>query len=168
MANGLKPFKVKPFIVWTCVIALLVIVVFASSRSNYVIKDQEETVLTTSPTTVIPSQIPDSVPTPGPPNLLPPSPPSLGMSQVSLLDRIQLVARVPMATLEEASDAMYDAKFDDVFKTSEQQGIVDRMEPLDTEEDDILFREPGVMEKSPDALFDVLKVKAPRFMIDEE
>jgi hypothetical protein len=165
MANGLKPFKVKPFIVWTCVIALLVIVIYASSRSNYTTEPP------TSPTTVIPSQIPDNKPEPVvsiPPNLFPEPPPSLGMKEVNLVSRTHLGAPVHMSSLEEVNESLYDASFDDIFKASEQQGIVDRMEPLDVEEEDVLFREPGVMEKSPDALFDIMKVKAPLFTMDEE
>lgn len=144
MANGLKPFRVKPYLVWTAVITLLVIVIFASTRSNYV-------VLTPSPTQTVPSQIPDSEPTPPiVPNILPPPAPKLGMPEVNLvlqpLSRTQFGSPVGMVSLEDAEDVMYQATFNDIFTASENQGF---------------------MEKSVDVLYDVTKLTPPRLMTDE-
>jgi hypothetical protein len=165
----MQPFRVKPCIVWAVVIAILVLVIFASTRSNYqargslaeVVYDEPRTTvatppmaqLTPSPTTVVPTQIPNDTYTPityVPPNLFPePADKMKEYDHVNLtlqpLDAIGQKA-VRMIPLEEADDSMYPATLDEIFKASEQSGF---------------------MQASVDTLYDVMALKPPRLMTDE-
>jgi len=167
--SSLKPFKVKPYIVWAFVIGILLFVTFASTRSNYEPRGSvEESVyaapsilatgppmgtLTVSPTDVIPSQIPDDSPTPAPetPANLFPEP----MDSMKDYDRSNLSLQpldwsgskaVRMISLSEADDSMYPATLDELFAASEQDGF---------------------MQASVDTLFDVNALKPPRLMTDQ-
>lgn len=160
MANGLKPFKIKPYIVWSFVIAILVLVIFASTRSNY--QAMEEVVPTTpppvgtlsvSPTETVPTQIPDDSPTPAvsaPPYLFPK--PVDTMAEyvhdnlaLQTLDSMRMHA-IRMVSLEDADESMYPATLDDLFSASENQGF---------------------MEASVDTLFNVSALKPPQLMTNE-
>jgi len=167
--SSLKPFKVKPYIVWAFVIGILLFVTFASTRSNYEPRGSvKESVyaapsilatgppmgtLTVSPTVVIPSQIPDDSPTPAPetPANLFPEP----MDSMKDYDRSNLSLQpldwsgsksVRMISLSEADDSMYPATLDELFAASEQDGF---------------------MQASVDTLFDVNALKPPRLMTDQ-
>ena len=169
MANGLKPFKVKPYIVWTAVIAILVLVIFASTRSNYQARmsltehvieepsmnkaDPPLVTLTPSPTETVPSQIPDDEPIPPiqfRPELFPAASGMTDYEHRNLalqpLD-VSMVRTVRPVFLDVADeDAMYNATLDDLFKASEQQGF---------------------MEASVDTLYNVMALTPPRLMSDE-
>ena len=169
MANGLKPFKVKPYLVWTVVIAILVLVVFASTRSNYQVRMSlteqvftEPTVnkatppqvtLTPSPADTIPSQIPDDTPVPAiqfRPDLFPTAGPMADYEHCNLALQpleVSMARAVRPVYLDVADeDAMYNATLDDLFKASEQQGF---------------------MEASVDTLYNVMALTPPRLMTDE-
>jgi hypothetical protein len=162
MANGLKPFKVQPYLVWTVVIAILVMVVFASTRSNYVSMNEYEPIehkvtppiaqLNPSSAQTLSSQIPADTPVPAiqfRPDLFPTSSP-YNYEQVNLslqpleLSMTRAVRPVYLDVAEE--DAMYNATLDDIFKASEQQGF---------------------MEASVDTLYNVSALKPSRLMTNE-
>ena len=167
--SSLKPFKVKPYIVWAFVIALLILVTFASTRSNYEprgsVKDSVYAApselatgppmgtLEMSPTLVIPSQIPMDEPTPPvdtPPYLFPKPADSMAEYDhqnltMQSMDWIGQKA-VRMVTINEADDAMYPATLDELFAASEQDGF---------------------MQASVDTLYDVNALKPPRLMTDQ-
>lgn len=157
MANSnLKPFKVKPYIVWAFVIALLALVIFASTRSNYQV-DRDTTPmtpLTPSPADTLPTQIPTAEPTPAvetPPNLFPPPADTMkeyNHSNLTLKPLMRSVwnSGVGMVSLEDADDSMYPATLDDIFKASEQDGF---------------------MKASVDTIYDVMSQTPPRLMTDE-
>jgi hypothetical protein len=166
---ALKPFKVKPFIVWTFIIILVMLVMFGSTRSNYQSRGSMSEVvfsepsvnthsppsvsLTPSPTTVVPSQIPDDTYTPltyVPPNLFP-APVADGMTDYDHVNlpvfTIGVRSGVNMIALGEAEeDAMYPATLDEIFEASEQQGF---------------------MQASVDTLYDVMKLTPPKLMTDQ-
>lgn len=166
MANGLKPFKVKPYLVWTAVIAILVLVVFASTRSNYQVRMsvvervyEEPSVnkaappavtLTPSPTESLPSQIPDDTPIPAiqfRPDLFPAETTSEQSNLALQPLELSMTRAVRPVYLEVADeDAMYNASLDDLFKASEQQGF---------------------MEASVDTLYNVMALTPPRLMTNE-
>lgn len=165
----MQPFKVKPFIVWAVIISILILVIFASTRSNYqargsmkeVVYDEPTTTkaeppmaqLAPSPTFTPLTQIPDDTYTPityVPPNLFPePADKMKDYDHVNLtlqpLDAIGQKA-VRMIPLDEADDSMYPATLDEVFKASEASGF---------------------MQASVDTLYDVMALKPPRLMTDE-
>ena len=167
--SSLKPFKIKPYIVWAFVIAMLLLVTFASTRSNYEprgsVKDSVYAApsvlatgppmgtLETSPTLVIPSQVPMDEPTPPvdtPPYLFPePSDSMVEYDHSNLtLQTMDWTGKnaVRMISLDEADDAMYPATLDDLFAASEQDGF---------------------MQASVDTLYDVIALKPPRLMTDQ-
>ena len=165
----MKPFRVQPYIVWAFVIAILVLVIFASTRSNYqarssmseVVYDEPRTTvaappmaqLTPSPTEVVPTQIPSVTFTPleyVPPNLFPePADKMQEYNHVNLtlqpLDAMGQKA-VRMISIDDADDSMYPATLDEIFQVSEQSGF---------------------MQASVDTLYDVMATKPPRLMTDE-
>ena len=167
--SSLKPFKVKPYIVWAVVITLLLLVTFSSTRSNYEPRTSvKESIyaapsilatgppmgtLTTSPTEVVPSQIPMDFPTPAfeaPPDLFPP--PNDRMKDYEhdnlTLQTIESYGQkaIRMISLNEAEDAMYPATLDELFAASEHDGF---------------------MQASVDTLYDVNALKPPRLMTDQ-
>jgi hypothetical protein len=169
MANGLKPFKIKPYIVWSFVIAILVLVIFASTRSNYQARDSMQEVvyaaptinanppptgsLVVSPTETVPTQIPDDSPTPAvsaPPYLFPK--PVDTMAEyvhdnlaLQALDSMRMHA-IRMVSLADADDSIYPASLDYMFSASENQGF---------------------MEASVDTLFNVSALTPPQLMTNE-
>ncbi|NBX50293.1 hypothetical protein EBT25_10200 [bacterium] len=154
MANSnLKPFKVQPYIVWAFVIALLALVIFASTRSNYEV-GPPMTPLIPSPADTLPSQIPAAEPTPvveTPPNLFPPPADTMKEYEHSNLTLEPLMrsvwnSGVGMMSLEDADGSMYPATLDDIFKASEQDGF---------------------MKASVDTIYDVMSQTPPRLMTDE-
>jgi hypothetical protein len=167
--SNMKPFRVQPFIVWAVIILILVLVIFASTRSNYqargsmkeVVYDEPTTNNTAPPmaqlapssTTTPLSQIPDDTYTPityVPPNLFPePADKMKDYDHVNLTLQplaISMDRAVSMIPLDEADDSMYPATLDEVFKASEQSGF---------------------MQASVDTLYDVMALKPPRLMTDE-
>lgn len=167
----LRPFKVRPFIVWTFIIVLVALVIFGSTRSNYqargsmaevvyaepTVNDNPPPMVTLTPaSTVTPLRdIPSDTYTPltyVPPNLFPePMDKMAEYSHVNLplfpLMLSQPSSAVRMIPLDEADeDGMYTATFDEVFDASEQQ---------------------GVMEASVDTLYDVMKLTPPKLMTDQ-
>ena len=167
---ALKPFKVRPFIVWTFIIVLVALVIFGSTRSNYQARGSMAEVVYDAPTvnenppplvTLKPastetplSDIPSDTYTPltyVPPNLFPePAYKMQDYSHVNLtlspLILSQTNRAVSMIPLDEAEDSMYLATFDEVFDASEQQGF---------------------MEASVDTLYDVMKLTPPKLMTDQ-
>jgi hypothetical protein len=167
--SSLKPFKVKPYIVWAFVIGLLLLVTFASTRSNYEPRGSvKESIyeapsvlatgpimgtLETSPNVVIPSQVPLDFPTPpvdAPPYLFPK--PADSMAEY---DHVNLTVQtmtwpaknaVRMIPLNEADESMYPATLDELFAASEQDGF---------------------MQASVDTLYDVNALQPPRLMTDQ-
>ena len=166
----LRPFKVRPFIVWTFIIVLVALVIFGSTRSNYQARGSMAEVvftkptinatppplvtLTPSPTDTVLSQIPDDTYTPltyVPPNLFPePADKMQDYNHVNLtlspLMLSQPSRAVGMISLDEADESMYPATLDEVFAASEQQGF---------------------MQASVDTLYDVMKLTPPKLMTDQ-
>lgn len=167
---ALKPFKVRPFIVWTFIIVLVALVIFGSTRSNYQARGSMAEIVATEPSlnarsppevslkpasTVTPlSDIPSDTFTPlthVPPNLFPEPADkmqdyehrNLPLAPLAIsMDRV-----VRMIPLDEADeDGMYFANLDQVFAASEQQGF---------------------MQASVDTLYDVMKQTPPRLMTDQ-
>jgi hypothetical protein len=166
---GLKPFKVRPFIVWTFIIVLVAMVIFGSTRSNYQARGSMAEVVYEKPTinarsppevslkpasTVTPlSDIPSDTYTPleyVPPNLFPaPADKMADYDHVNLTLQpltISMDRAVRMIPLNEADDSMYLATFDEVFDASEKQGF---------------------MQASLDTLYDVMALKPPKLMTDQ-
>ena len=165
----LRPFKVRPFIVWTFIIVLVAMVIFGSTRSNYQARGSMAEVVYDKPTTnanspPMVSLSPDSTVTPlrdipsdtftplthVPPNLFPePADKMQDYSHVNLPNMplaISIERAVRMIPLDEADDSMYPANLDEVFAASEQQGF---------------------MQASVDTLYDVMKQTPPRLMTDQ-
>jgi hypothetical protein len=165
----LRPFKVRPFIVWTFIIVLVAMVIFGSTRSNYQARGSMAEVVYDKPTTnanspPMVSLSPDSTVTPlrdipsdtftplthVPPNLFPePADKMQDYSHVNLPNMplaISMERAVRMIPLDEADDSMYPANLDEVFAASEQQGF---------------------MQASVDTLYDVMKQTPPRLMTDQ-
>ena len=166
----LRPFKVRPFIVWTFIIVLVALVIFGSTRSNYqargsmaeVVYDKPTTNANPPPmvslkpdTTVTPLRdIPSDTYTPlthVPPALFPePADKMQDYSHVNLPLQplaISMDRAVRMIPLDEADeDGMYFANLDQVFAASEQQGF---------------------MQASVDTLYDVMALKPPNLMTDQ-
>lgn len=166
---ALKPFKVRPLIVWIFIIVLVALVIFGSTRSNYQSRgslaevvyaeptinktNPPEVTLTPSPTETVLSQIPDDTYTPVtyvPPNLFPE--PADKMQDYDHRNlplaplAISMERAVRMIPLDEADDSMYPATLDDIFAASEQQGF---------------------MQASVDTLYDVMALKPPKLMTDQ-
>ena len=165
----LRPFKVRPFIVWTFIIVLVALVIFGSTRSNYQARGSMAEVVYGAPSTNANSPplvtlSPDSTVTPlrdipsdtytplthVPENLFPaPADKMQDYSHVNLTLQ-PLVASmgraVRMIPIDEADDSMYLATFDEVFDASEQQGF---------------------MQASVDTLYDVMKLTPPKLMTDQ-
>jgi hypothetical protein len=167
---ALKPFKVRPFIVWTFIIVLVALVIFGSTRSNYQARGSMAEVVYDKPSvnanppplvslkpasTVTPLRdIPSDTFTPlshVPPNLFPePSDKMQDYDHVNLTLQplaISMDRAVTMIPLDEADeDGMYFANLDQVFAASEQQGF---------------------MQASVDTLYDVMALKPPNLMTDQ-
>jgi hypothetical protein len=166
---ALKPFKVRPFIVWTFIIVLVAMVIFGSTRSNYQARGSMAEVVYDKPTTnanspPMVSLSPDSTVTPlrdipsdtftpltyVPPNLFPEPADKMqdyDHRNLSLMPlAISMDRAVTMIPLDEADDSMYPANLDEVFAASEQQGF---------------------MQASVDTLYDVMKQTPPRLMTDQ-
>jgi len=167
---ALKPFKVRPFIVWTFIIVLVALVIFGSTRSNYQARGSMAEIVATEPSinvrsppevslkpasTVTPlSDIPSDTFTPltyVPPNLFPePADKMADYDHVNLplaplaISMDRAVKAIPIDEADE--DGMYFANLDQVFAASEQQGF---------------------MEASVDTLYDVMKQTPPRLMTDQ-
>jgi hypothetical protein len=166
----LRPFKVRPFIVWTFIIVLVALVIFGSTRSNYqargsmaeVVYD-EPSINARSPPAV--SLKPDSTETPlrdipsdtytplthVPPALFPePADKMQDYDHVNLplmplaISMDRAVKAIPLDEADE--DGMYFANLDQVFAASEQQGF---------------------MQASVDTLYDVMKLTPPKLMTDQ-
>ena len=165
----LRPFKVRPFIVWTFIIVLVALVIFGSTRSNYQARGSMAEVVYDAPTTndnapplvtlspastVTPLRdIPSDTYTPlthVPDNLFPsPADKMQDYSHVNLTLQplaVSMDRAVSMIPLDEADDSMYLATFDQVFDASEQQGF---------------------MQASVDTLYDVMKLTPPKLMTDQ-
>jgi hypothetical protein len=166
----LRPFKVRPFIVWTFIIVLVALVIFGSTRSNYqaraslaeVVYEEPSTnanpppLVTLSPdSTVTPLRdIPSDTYTPlthVPENLFPePADTMKDYDHVNLplqplaISMDRAVKAIPLDEADE--DGMYFANLDQVFAASEQQGF---------------------MQASVDTLYDVMKLTPPRLMTDQ-
>ena len=167
---ALKPFKVRPFIVWTFIIVLVALVIFGSTRSNYQARGSMAEVVYDAPSTNAnsPPMVtlkPDSTVTPlrdipsdtftplthVPPNLFPePADKMKDYDHVNLPLQplaISMDRAVTMIPLDEADeDGMYFANLDQVFAASEQQGF---------------------MQASVDTLYDVMALTPPRLMTDQ-
>jgi hypothetical protein len=167
---ALKPFKVKPFIVWTFIIMLVVLVMFGSTRSNYQARGSMAEVVYAEPSTnatpppmgslsptstVTPLRdIPNDTYTPltyVPPNLFPEPADKMEEYTHTNLTLFPLMLSQPsravsMIPLDEADESMYPATLDDVFAASENQGF---------------------MQASVDTLYDVLAQKPPKLMTDQ-
>ena len=167
---ALKPFKVRPFIVWTFIIVLVSLVIFGSTRSNYqargsmaevvyeapTVNDNPPPLVTLSPaSTVTPlSDIPSDTYTPltyVPPNLFPEPADKMQDYEHRNLPLFPLMLSQPSRTvsmipLDEADESMYPANLDEVFAASEQQGF---------------------MQASVDTLYDVMKLTPPKLMTDQ-
>jgi hypothetical protein len=166
---ALKPFKVRPFIVWVFIIMLVGLVILGSTRSNYQargsmaevvyeepsINKAEPPIATLAPSTTdtVLSQIPDDTYTPltyVPPNLFPPPADQMkDYNHVNLTLQplsVSMSRAVGMISIDEADDSMYPATLDDIFKASEQQGF---------------------MQASVDTLYDVTKLTPPKLMTDQ-
>ena len=170
MAPALRPFKVKPFMVWTFIIILVSLVIFGSTRSNYQARgsmaevvyaapsinasDPPLVTLTPSPTETLPTQIPDDTYTPlthVPINMFPaPSDTMKDYSHVNLELMplsISMNRAVRMIPLEEADHhSMYPETLDEIFSASEHDGF---------------------MQASVDTLYNVMARKPPRLMTDQ-
>jgi hypothetical protein len=166
----LRPFKVRPFIVWTFIIVLVALVIFGSTRSNYQARGSLAEVVYEEPSmnarsppevslkpasTVTPLRdIPSDTYTPlthVPPNLFPEPADKMqdyDHRNLSLMPlAISMDRAVTMIPLDEADeDGMYFANLDQVFAASEQQGF---------------------MQASVDTLYDVLAQTPPRLMTDQ-
>ena len=166
----LRPFKVRPFIVWTFIIVLVALVIFGSTRSNYQARGSMAEVVYDAPSvnanpppmvslkpasTVTPLRdIPSDAFTPlthVPPNLFPaPADTMKDYDHVNLPLMplaISMDRAVTMIPLDEADeDGMYFANLDQVFAASEQQGF---------------------MQASVDTLYDVMALTPPRLMTDQ-
>jgi len=166
---ALKPFKVRPFIVWTFIIVLVALVIFGSTRSNYQARGSMSEVVYDAPTvndnspplvslkpasTVTPLRdIPSDTYTPlthVPLNLFPaPADKMQDYDHVNLPLMplaISMERVVRMIPLDEADESMYFANFDQVFDASEEQGF---------------------MQASVDTLYDVMALKPPNLMTDQ-
>ena len=166
---ALKPFKVRPFIVWTFIIVLVGLVIFGSTRSNYQARGSMSEVVYDAPTvndnspplvslkpasTVTPLRdIPSDTYTPlthVPLNLFPaPADKMQDYDHVNLPLMplaISMERVVRMIPLDEADESMYLANFDQVFDASEEQGF---------------------MQASVDTLYDVMALKPPNLMTDQ-
>jgi len=167
---ALKPFKVRPFIVWTFIIVLVAMVIFGSTRSNYQARGSMAEVVYDKPSVnanppPLVSLKPASTETPlrdipsdtftplthVPPNLFPePSDKMQDYDHVNLTLQplaISMDRAVTMIPLDEADeDGMYFANLDQVFAASEQQGF---------------------MQASVDTLYDVMKLTPPKIMTDQ-
>lgn len=166
---ALKPFKVRPFIVWTFIIVLVALVIFGSTRSNYqargslaeVVYDEPslnarsppEVSLKPASTETPLRDIPSDTYTPlthVPENLFPaPADKMADYDHVNLPLQplaISMERAVRMIPLDEADDSMYLANLDEVFAASEQQGF---------------------MQASVDTLYDVMALKPPNLMTDQ-
>ena len=166
---ALKPFKVRPFIVWTFIIVLVALVIFGSTRSNYQARGSLAEVVYDAPSvnanpppmvslkpasTETPFRdIPSDTYTPltyVPPNLFPePADKMADYDHVNLPNMplaISMERAVRMIPLDEADESMYPATLDDIFAASEQQGF---------------------MQASVDTLYDVMKLTPPRLMTDQ-
>jgi len=167
---ALKPFKVRPFIVWTFIIVLVAMVIFGSTRSNYQARGSMAEVVYDKPSVnanppPLVSLKPASTETPlrdipsdtftplthVPPNLFPePSDKMQDYDHVNLTLQplaISMDRAVTMIPLDEADeDGMYFANLDQVFAASEQQGF---------------------MQASVDTLYDVMKLTPPKLMTDQ-
>jgi hypothetical protein len=150
---GLKPFKVRPFIVWTFIIVLVSLVMFGSTRSNYQARGSmaevvyaEPTINARSPPEV--SLKPASTVTPVAPNLFPsPADNMQDYDHVNLAPLVASMGRaIRMIPLDEADESMYLATFDEVFDASEKQGF---------------------MQASLDTLYDVMALTPPKLMTDQ-
>lgn len=169
MAPALRPFKVKPFMVWTFIIVLVALVIFGSTRSNYQargsmaevvyaapsVNDNAPPLVTLTPaSTVTPLRdIPSDTYTPlthVPDNMFPaPADKMADYDHVNLSLQplaISMDRAVRMIPLKEADDSMYLATLDDVFSASEHDGF---------------------MQASVDTLYDVMALKPPRLMTDQ-
>lgn len=169
MSSVLRPFKVKPYIVWISIIVLLVCVLIATTqKSFYQAGDSMKEVVYDAPSTnakgppmgtlgissadTIPTQIPASAPIPPitfRPDLFPP--PSDTMKDydhvnLALEPMDQSHPAVNMISLNESDTAMYPATLDDLFLASQDQGF---------------------MEASVDKLYDVMALTPPRLMTDQ-
>lgn len=166
---ALKPFKVRPFIVWTFIIVLVALVIFGSTRSNYQARGSMAEVVYDAPSTnanppplvslkpastVTPLRdIPSDTYTPlthVPLNLFPaPADKMQDYDHVNLPLMplaISMERAVRMIPLDEADESMYPATLDEVFAASEQQGF---------------------MQASVDTLYDVMALKPPNLMTDQ-
>ena len=166
---ALKPFKVRPFIVWTFIIVLVALVIFGSTRSNYQARGSLAEVVYEEPTINVRSppevslkpastetplrDIPSDTYTPlthVPLNLFPsPADKMADYDHVNLTLQplaISMDRAVSMIPLDEADDSMYLANLDEVFAASEQQGF---------------------MQASVDTLYDVMKLTPPKLMTDQ-
>lgn len=164
----LRPFKVRPFIVWIFIIVLVGLVIFGSTRSNYQARGsmaeivyEEPTVnknappavtLTPSTTETVLSQIPSDTYTPVtyvPPNLFPEAKDMMKeYNHVNLSPLVigQFNSPVGMISIDDADESMYPATLDEVFAASEGQGF---------------------MQASVDTLYDVMKLTPPKLMTDQ-
>jgi len=166
----LRPFKVRPFIVWTFIIVLVALVIFGSTRSNYQARGSMAEVVYDAPTvndnppplvslkpasTETPLRdIPSDTYTPlthVPENLFPaPADKMADYDHVNLtlqplaISMDRAVKAIPIDEADE--DGMYFANLDQVFAASEQQGF---------------------MQASVDTLYDVMAQKPPRLMTDQ-
>lgn len=166
---ALKPFKVRPFIVWTFIIVLVALVIFGSTRSNYQARGsmaevvyEEPSINKTAPpmatlapstTETVLSQIPDDTYTPltyVPPNLFPEPADKMQDYEHRNLPLAPLAVSMDRAVkaipLDEADESMYPATLDEIFAASEQQGF---------------------MQASVDTLYDVMKLTPPKLMTDQ-
>jgi hypothetical protein len=166
----LRPFKVRPYIVWTFIIVLVSLVIFGSTRSNYQARGSMAEVVYAEPSLNARSppevslkpastdtplrDIPSDTYTPltyVPPNLFPaPADKMADYDHVNLplmplgvsMDRA--VKAIPLDEADQ--DAMYPATLDEIFAASEQQGF---------------------MQASVDTLYDVMKLTPPKLMTDQ-
>jgi hypothetical protein len=166
----LRPFKVRPFIVWTFIIVLVSLVIFGSTRSNYQARGSMAEVVYEAPTvnenppplvTLKPEStetplrdIPSDTYTPlthVPPALFPEPADKMQDYDHRNLPLFPLMLSQPsravsMISLDEADESMYPANLDEVFAASEQQGF---------------------MQASVDTLYDVMKLTPPKLMTDQ-
>lgn len=165
----LRPFKVRPFVVWTFIIVLVALVILGSTRSNYQARGSMAEVVYEKPTinanapplvTLTPAStttplrdIPSDTYTPLshiPDNLFPePADKMKDYDHVNLPNMplaISMERAVRMIPLDEADESMYPATLDEVFAASEQQGF---------------------MQASVDTLYDVMKLTPPKLMTDQ-
>ena len=166
---ALRPFKVRPLIVWIFIIVLVALVIFGSTRSNYQarmsmsesvatepsinVRSPPEVTLVTSPTETVLSQIPDDTYTPVtyvPPNLFPEPVDKMQDYEHRNLQlatmAISMDRAIKAIPLDEADESMYPATLDEIFAASEQSGF---------------------MQASVDTLYDVMKLTPPKLMTDQ-